>query len=195
MATTLLLVVVAYLSGSLPFGLWLARLAGVDVQRSGSGNIGATNVARTSGWRPGALTLVCDTLKGLVPVLVSQRCDVGPWTIAATGVAAVCGHIFSCFLRFQGGKGVATALGVLLGAAPLTLAVAFPVFLLTALFTRYVSLASILATATVPLSLWMPGYPQPIRFLGIAIACLVIFRHAGNIRRLLSGREPRLGTN
>jgi glycerol-3-phosphate acyltransferase PlsY len=194
-AVTILLIAAAYLSGSLPFGVWFAHLAGVDVQRSGSGNIGATNVARTSGWCLGVLTLLSDALKGLVPVLVAQQLLFNPWSNAAVGLAAVCGHVFPCFLRFRGGKGVATALGVFLATAPAALAIATFVFVLTAVATRYVSLASMLATVTIPLSAIGLGYSAAVQLLGILVAILVIWRHAENIHRLIAGREPRFRSN
>ncbi|MBI3785701.1 MAG: glycerol-3-phosphate 1-O-acyltransferase PlsY [Deltaproteobacteria bacterium] len=191
MVTTIILTVASYCSGSLPSGVWLARLAGVDVQRSGSGNIGATNVARTSGWRLGALTLLCDAAKGFVPVVTAKYLISDPWGVAAVGFAAICGHIFSCFLRFRGGKGVATALGVFLVATPVELAIATLTFGVTVATSRYVSLASILATVTIPLAAIGLGDSMPNQLLGVAAAILIVWRHAQNINRLLAGQEPR----
>src|SRR5512139_1349796 len=115
---TALLFVGAYVSGSLPIGLWVARFVGIDVRGSGSGNIGATNVARTVGVTPGLITLGGDVAKGFLPVVAAQRFGCGPWLVAGVGLTALCGHVCSVFLRFSGGKGVATACGVFLALAP-----------------------------------------------------------------------------
>jgi len=187
------LVVAAYLCGALPTGVWVGRLAGVDVQRSGSGNIGATNVARTVGGRAAIVTLVGDITKGVVPVLVARALDVPIWVVAAVGVGAFLGHIYSVFLRFSGGKGVATAFGVFLALAPLAAAGSVAVFFLVALPTRYVSLASMCAAAALPGLAALFGYPQPVRLAGLLIAAFVILRHRANWERLRRGVEPRFG--
>src|SRR6185369_15284983 len=146
----LVLVVLGYLAGCVPSGLLLGRRAGIDVRRHGSGNIGATNVARSAGALLGLATLVADAAKGALPVLVAGVLDGRPAVATAAGVAAFVGHVFPVTLRFAGGKGVATAVGVLLVIAPLALVCALVVFALTFLLTRYVSLGSVLAAIAVP---------------------------------------------
>jgi glycerol-3-phosphate acyltransferase PlsY len=156
MVATVLLIA-AYICGSLPTGVWLGRYAGVDVRQSGSGNIGATNVARTVGWRLAFLTLIGDIAKGLVPAVVARALLMDQRLIALAALASFFGHIFSMFLRFSGGKGVATGFGAFLGLTPGAAGVAALVFAVTALMTRYVSLASMLAAVSLPIASAMLG--------------------------------------
>ena len=146
------LVVLGYLAGCVPSGLLLGRRAGIDVRRSGSGNIGATNVARSAGAVLGLATLVADAAKGALPVLLARALDGRPAVATAAGVAAFLGHVFPVTLRFAGGKGVATALGVLLVISPLAVVCALGVFVVAFLLARYVSLASVLAAIVVPIA-------------------------------------------
>jgi glycerol-3-phosphate acyltransferase PlsY len=185
------LVVAAYLCGGLPTGVWAGRRAGVDVRRSGSGNIGATNVARTAGVRAALLTLAGDIAKGLVPVLIARALSLSPWALASVGLAAVLGHIYSVFLRFSGGKGVATACGVFLGMAPLAVAVSLLVFTAIAATTRYVSLASVVATIALPAASLAMGYDTPICSGALLAATVIVSRHRDNLRRLWHGVEPK----
>ena len=194
----ILLVAGAYLLGSIPFGLLVARLAGAgDVRRSGSGNIGATNVARTAGAFAGVLTLLLDAAKGAVPVWAAARYthQNALWMMLA-GFAALLGHCFPVWLRFKGGKGVATAAGVFAMLSPAALLGGIIVFLLVAMLWKYVSLASISAAASMPLLvyfLWAPHHapPHAITFGTLVIAILVAFKHDANIQRLIEGTEPR----
>ena len=142
-----MLLVGAYLLGSVPTGLLLARSMGINIRECGSGNIGATNVYRTAGKKLGIMTLVGDCLKGLIPVLIAQALGLFPMWVAAVGLAAFLGHVYTVFLGFKGGKGVATALGVLLGTAPLAVLFGILVFAAVLYQWRYVSLASISAAA------------------------------------------------
>jgi glycerol-3-phosphate acyltransferase PlsY len=183
----------AYLAGSVPTGVWLARRRGVDPRDIGSGNIGARNVARAAGNTLGVLTLFGDALKGLLPVLLATRLGLGPGGCALVALAAFTGHLYSCFLSFSGGKGVAIALGVLLGLAPLGMAVAVPVFLLTVAVSRYVSLGSILTAAVTPLVLALLGYPPTTTLVALVMGVGIAFRHRDNIRRIRFGTEARLG--
>jgi acyl phosphate:glycerol-3-phosphate acyltransferase len=185
------LIAAAYLCGSLPAGVWAARRAGVDVRRRGSGNIGATNVARTAGTRAALLTLGADIGKGLVPVLVARALAMSPWTTAGVGFAAILGHVASVFLRFSGGKGVATACGVFLGIAPLALAVSLAVFAAIAVTTRYVSLASVVAVLVLSAASVVIGYDTATCSATAAAAAVIVLRHRDNLLRLLHGREPR----
>jgi acyl phosphate:glycerol-3-phosphate acyltransferase len=195
---------VAYLIGSLPFGLLIARfVAGVDIRKSGSGNIGATNVARVLGKGLGLTVLVLDCLKGALPTLIL------PWLLAdsatlrlhlavLSGTAAILGHMFPCWLKFRGGKGVATALGVALALAPLSTAVAFVVFALCVALTRIVSLSSVLAACSFcGLELWLLR-PTPfgeetwsLAAFSIFVPLLIIVRHRSNLARLMRGTEPK----
>jgi glycerol-3-phosphate acyltransferase PlsY len=188
----------AYFLGSIPFGLVLAKLfGGGDVRKAGSGNIGATNVARVVGPLAGILTLVFDTAKGAAAVWLAGRAtnESAKWMTMAA-FAVLLGHCFPVWLKFKGGKGVATALGVFLALCPLAAVSALLLFLLCAAYWRYVSLGSIAAAAAMPLLiyfLWAPHHAPPIIInVGtLAIAALVIYKHDGNLQRLVEGTEPR----
>ena len=185
------LLICAYLLGSVPTGLLLARSMGVNIRETGSGNIGATNVYRTMGRKVGIMTLIGDCLKGLIPVLVAKSLGLPPIWIAAIGLAAFLGHVYTVFLGFKGGKGVATALGVFLGTSWLSVVFAMLIFAVVLYKWRYVSLASITAAALIPLFVWLvQGGPELI-VMSLAIALLVIFRHSENIARLRAGTESK----
>jgi glycerol-3-phosphate acyltransferase PlsY len=189
-----LAIVAAYLIGAVPTGFLVARAFGVgDIRRHGSGNIGATNVLRAAGWMPALLTLILDIAKGYGAVWLGARLAGGAPSIAACALAAVVGNCWSVFLRFRGGKGVATGLGALLALVPWAVVPAIPVWLAIALTTRYVSLGSILAAACVPFGALLLRYPAPFIAASLAVAVLIIARHHENIGRLLSGTERRLG--
>jgi glycerol-3-phosphate acyltransferase PlsY len=181
-----------YLLGSIPFGLVLTRFAGLgDIRKIGSGNIGATNVLRTGNKALAALTLLLDGGKGALAVALGSR--LGPDMAVLAGGGALVGHLFPVWLAFKGGKGVATGLGVLLGAAfPAGLA-ACATWLLVAYLFRYSSLAALVTFALSPLYGWLLGDPQ-IAQLAAFVAILIYVRHAANIRRLLKGEEPKIGT-
>ena len=185
------LVVLGYLAGCVPSGLLLGRRAGIDVRRSGSGNIGATNVARSAGAVLGLATLVADAAKGALPVLLARALDGRPAVATAAGVAAFLGHVFPVTLRFAGGKGVATALGVLLVISPLVVVCALGVFALAFLLTRYVSLASVLAAILVPIATAALGYPRSTLAAGVVMSAIIVVRHRENVARLRAGTEPR----
>ena len=191
--TTVLLLAIAYVCGSIPTGVLLSRRRGVDPRDIGSGNIGATNVARAAGVTTGVLTLVGDVLKGLVPVVLALRSGCAAPTEALTGLAAFFGHLYSCFLGFQGGKGVATALGVSLGLSPLATAIVVPVFVVTAALSRYVSLASLVGALTLPPVVIVLGYPPATVVASFVMAAMITIRHRDNIRRLRHGTESRIG--
>jgi glycerol-3-phosphate acyltransferase PlsY len=186
-----LLVTAAYLLGSIPTGLLLGKAYGIDVRKEGSGNIGATNLYRTVGRKVGLLTLFGDCLKGLIPVVVVHTMAFPPDYAAWVGLAAFCGHVFSVFLKFKGGKGVATALGVFLALAPLALAGAVAVFALLMLVWRYVSLGSIGAALVMPVAVALLGGTRSIIIVTLLIAVIVVARHRENITRLLAGTENR----
>ena len=195
---TLLVIFTAYLLGSVPSGYWLGLLvAGVDVRTLGSHNIGATNVARNLGLKWGILVLMMDMVKGAVPVFVAlniwpAEAKVGSIRIALIALAAFLGHLSSLFLRFRGGKGVATAFGVSLVLFPKAALPSFLVFFVVTWIWRYVSLGSIIAISTLPIFAVLFGY-SPIYFsLSMVFALFVVARHRANIRDLLKGQERKL---
>jgi glycerol-3-phosphate acyltransferase PlsY len=184
-----LIIVAAYLIGSIPTGLLLGKAYGIDVRTTGSGNIGATNLYRTVGRKIGLITLAGDCLKGLIPILLVKASNLPPDVAAWVGMAAFCGHVFSVFLAFKGGKGVATALGVFLALAPLAVAIAIALFAVIMFVWRYVSLGSIVAAAVMPLAVFFLGGNRTVIMVTLLIAVIVIIRHYENIKRLLSGTE------
>ena len=190
-----LLVLFAYLLGSVPTGYILGSVAGVDVRKAGSGNVGATNVARVVGKRYGILTLVADIAKGFVPVIVALNIGLTPAATALVGIAAFLGHLYPVFLRFQGGKGVATALGVFLGLAPWATLILMAIFVLVLLATRVVSLSSMVAAGCAPIVFGLFFHSPILTGMSLFIALMIVLRHRSNIQRLLSGTEPRLGTS
>ncbi|KAB2655961.1 glycerol-3-phosphate 1-O-acyltransferase PlsY [Brucella tritici] len=180
-----------YFLGSIPFGLILTRFAGLgDVRSIGSGNIGATNVLRTGNKKLAAATLIFDMLKGTVAVLVASR--YGPDAAIGAGFGAFIGHLFPVWIGFKGGKGVATYLGVLIGLAWPGALVFAAVWIVTALLTRYSSLAALIASVVVPIALYSRGY-SAIAILFAIMTIIVIFKHKANISRLLNGTESKIG--
>ncbi len=211
-------VAATYLLGAVPFGLLLAKWRGVDIRRVGSGNIGATNVWRTLGRRYGLLAFALDTAKGVVPMVVAPPIwrAAGAWPAGdsgggfyacwlAVGAAAILGHVFPCYLRFRGGKGVATSLGVLLGLWPYYTVpglICFGLWGVVFGVTRYVSVASILAAMAFPAVYfglavargWEPwGRQRSLLIFAVVMALLVVYRHRMNLQRLLAGQENRFG--
>lgn len=181
-----------YVLGSVPFGLLLTRLAGLgDVRQIGSGNIGATNVLRTGRRGLAAATLLLDAAKGAAAVFIVNYCF-GPTAAAIAGFGALLGHIFPVWLKFKGGKGVATFLGVLIAMAWEVAAIFAIVWLAVAAITRISSLSAIIATVAVPIGAWILGYDQ-VAVVSALMAVIILIKHRGNIRRLLAGEEPRIG--
>jgi acyl phosphate:glycerol-3-phosphate acyltransferase len=192
MLTDLALILLAYLLGSLSFGLLMARMyGGADLRRSGSGNIGATNVARTLGKTAGILTLLGDGAKGLVAVLLAQAWGQASILPAVAACVAVLGHMFPLYHGFRGGKGVATALGVLLLTLPLPLFGGLLVWLVVVAIWRYVSAGSILAALVVPLLAALWSYPWPLVLAAVLIALLVLYKHRDNFHGLRQGSEAK----
>jgi glycerol-3-phosphate acyltransferase PlsY len=191
LTSTLLWITGAYLLGSIPTGLLLGKLYGIDVRQQGSGNIGATNLYRTVGRKVGIITLVGDCLKGMLPVLLAWKLGMGEPIQAWIGLAAFCGHVFSIFLLFKGGKGVATALGVFLALSPLAVLAAVAVFALLVGIWRYISLGSIIAAAVMPLIIWFRPHSQQLLIAAALISAIVIIKHHANISRLVAGTENR----
>lgn len=190
---------IAYLLGSIPFGLIVGTLfGGKDVRTFGSGNIGATNVSRVAGPFAGILTLLLDAAKGSAAVVLAARVtgDSAAWMIVA-GLCALVGHCYPIWLKFKGGKGVATAAGIFLVLSPWALSLALAVFILVVVFWRFVSLGSIAAAAAIPLLmyfLWAPGHAPPwaVSLGSLAISLLVLYKHDANMQRLVEGTEAKL---
>ncbi len=191
--TSALLMIAAYLIGSIPVGVLLARLKGKDPRKTGSGNIGATNVMRSAGKVTGMLTLIGDILKGFIPVFTSVLLKEPDVVIALIGFAAFLGHLFPIFLKFKGGKGVATGSGVFLAIGPLTMLVSFVVFAVAFLIWRYVSLGSLLGTLSIVVCFIIFREPPVFIGLSLVIGAGVYIKHYANIKRLLSGTENRIG--
>jgi glycerol-3-phosphate acyltransferase PlsY len=189
----ILIMIAIYLIAAIPTGVVIARLmGGEDVRQKGSGNIGATNVYRVAGKLAGVLTLVGDTLKGFLPLLAFKTwLEPTPTQLGIASAVAILGHCYPVYLKFKGGKGVATALGIFLVISPKAVFFALIVFILTVAITRYISLGSVLAALSAPLVILLLNHQQPIFLATLFIAALVIWRHNSNIRRLLDGTENR----
>lgn len=195
--TPWLLVAASYLLGSVPSSYLAGRWArGIDLREHGSGNLGATNTFRVLGARVAAPVMVADVAKGFLPVALFPLLDGGAgwgWSLAY-GAAAILGHVFSLYMRFRGGKGVATGAGVFLALAPKAMLPALLAWLVTLKLSRMVSLASITAAATLIASLAVTEGRLPVLALGVAVALFVIVGHRANIRRIMRGEEHRFGT-
>lgn len=187
----------AYLLGATPTAYLAGRLArGIDLREHGSRNLGATNVYRVLGWRWAIPVALVDVAKGAVPVALFARwAGIDPWGAVALGIAAVLGHVFSPYMGFRGGKGVATALGMFLALAPLAVAIALPVWGGILWLTGYVSLSSVIAAASFPVwvRLSQPA-ALPAFWASVGLAALIVFSHRANLRRLLAGTENRFRT-
>jgi glycerol-3-phosphate acyltransferase PlsY len=189
----MLQVLCGYFAGSVPFAYLLARRAGIDVRIAGSGNVGASNVLRTTGLGRAALVMVLDVAQGMAAVLIVHLGAGSSALAALSGAAAVVGHIYPVWLRFHGGKGVAVAAGVFSLLSPAATGVAFTLFVVTVWTTRYVSLGSIAATLALPPVAWWAGAPTAVVIAAAGTAVLILFRHRGNVQRLRSGTERKMG--
>lgn len=184
--------VVSYLLGSIPTGFLWAKARGIDIRTVGSGNIGATNVMRTLGKGPGIAVLVFDALKGFVPVFFAPRIFDGGTTLQIVCcIAVIAGHNWTCWLRFKGGKGIATSAGALLAMLTLPLLCTLGVWLAVFAIGRYVSLASILAAAALPVATWF--FQRDLVWFTAILGVVAIYKHKSNIQRLLAGTENRVG--
>jgi glycerol-3-phosphate acyltransferase PlsY len=188
--------VASYLIGSIPTGFLWARARGIDIRKVGSGNIGATNVMRTLGKGPGIVVLIIDALKGFLPVwiapLVFSNVD-RLWLQITCCVFVIAGHNWTCWLKFKGGKGVATSAGALLAFLPLPMLCGLGVWLVVFGIWRYVSLASISAAVVVPVATWFLQSDPSLLMFTVVVCAVVIYKHRSNIQRLLSGTENRIG--
>ncbi|MFQ5586422.1 MAG: glycerol-3-phosphate 1-O-acyltransferase PlsY [Thermodesulfobacteriota bacterium] len=193
-STEIAIIVAAYLIGSIPTGVIVARLSGAQDPRSlGSGNIGATNVGRSAGKAAGIITLVGDCLKGVLPTATVLFLVPSVLVVGLTGFAAFVGHLFPVFLGFRGGKGVATALGIFLVISPVATLLCGLIFIILLSIFRYVSLGSIIAAASMPVALAILPSSRPFTPLGAMIGVLIIIKHTDNVRRLVAGKENRMG--
>jgi glycerol-3-phosphate acyltransferase PlsY len=187
-------ILAAYGIGSMPFAWLLARRWGtLDLRRVGSGNLGAANVFRASGAAAGVIVALLDVAKGAASVVLADRLGGGGATAAAAGMAAIVGHVYPVWLRFRGGKGVATACGVFAVLTPAAAGPALAVFVGTVWVTKYVSLGSVLASLALPPIAYAIGSPAPVVAAACAACALIVFRHRSNVSRLRTGSERRLG--
>jgi glycerol-3-phosphate acyltransferase PlsY len=189
-----LFIAAAFLLGSVPAGLVLARLKGIDIRKTGSGNIGATNVLRSVGKKEALITLIFDFAKGAVPVAIAGRIFPGSLSVGLVGFSAIAGHVFSIFLKFRGGKGVATSLGVLSVYSPLTAAVTVALWLGVFAVSRYSSLGAIVSFLLLPLTTFAADNSREKILISFLISLLIIVRHKDNIKRLVKGEESRVRT-
>jgi glycerol-3-phosphate acyltransferase PlsY len=189
------LVVLAYVSGSLPTAYLLVRLmTGKDVRVYGSGNVGGTNALRTAGWKVGVVVTAIDVVKGALPVWLMSRFNPESAWVAAAMLAAVLGHCYPVWLKFKGGKGVATCFGAFLVIAPLSALAALGLWILVLVISRWVALASMVASASFPLILKLIDSPDMVTLVSVsAAAVIIILRHSSNIRNILSGTEAKTG--
>lgn len=189
------ILIAGYFLGSIPFGLIIGKAwRGIDIRQYGSGNIGATNVLRSLGPGPAAVVFAADVLKGFVPVTAAKILFPGhELMVVAAGILAILGHTLSLFLKFRGGKGVATSLGVIIGLDPIIAAVGFGIWILIVALSRYVSLASILTALCVSALMFALKKPLPFQIFTLAAALYIIVKHRSNISRLLRGKEARWG--
>jgi glycerol-3-phosphate acyltransferase PlsY len=191
----LILVLLAYLLGSLPTALVLVRLmTGEDVRRKGSGNVGGTNALRAAGWKAGVAVTLIDVGKGALAVILMQRYNPESVWVAAAMLAVVVGHCYPVWLKFRGGKGVAAGFGAFVVLAPLSALAALVVWFLVLAISRWVALASMVASAVFPLALKLIDKPDMVTLISVsAAAVLIIFRHSSNIRKMLAGEEVKVG--
>lgn len=192
MIKNILLLIIAFILGSIPFGIIIAKAKGVDLKKVGSGNIGATNVLRSLGKWPAALTLLGDILKGTVAVALGRYIEVGSAFEGLIGISAILGHNFSVFLGFKGGKGVATSLGVLIIYAPQVALITLIIWFIVAIVTKYSSLGALVSFGLLPLNIFLFDDKQKL-FIAIIITAIIFIRHSDNIKRLINGSERKIG--
>ena len=191
MTETLLLWTLCYLLGCIPFGILFARKNKINLREHGSGNIGATNVSRVLGKKAGLMTLAGDVSKGVAAVVLASTLLGHPWKIAIAGLMVFIGHVYPVFLRFKGGKGVATGLGVFLFLMPFATFTVMGVFVVTLWASGYVSLSSVLASLFLPLFGVYYQYPPEFMAVSVVVALIVLHRHHENMQRVLDGNESR----
>ncbi len=189
---TAVLLLASYLLGSIPFGLIAAKIKGIDLTRTGSGNIGATNVFRSVGKLYGISVFILDMAKGYIPVTLAASTGQSHFLVMLCGILAIAGHMFSPFMKFKGGKGVATGLGVILGIAPRLFILSFALGLVIIAATGYVSLASVTGSIFLSILMSRSGQPLPYVWMVLLITAFIVIKHIPNIRRLLNGTENKI---
>lgn len=183
-----------YLLGAIPFGLIIGKITrGIDIRDFGSGNIGATNVLRTLGLGPALAVGFFDTVKGTAAVVLCSLLKMEPWMVVTGGVLSIAGHSFSVFLKFRGGKGVATSLGMIIGLNPMIAGIAFGLWLLIVAVGRIISVASILAAISVPAMMFFWEKHVEYQTIAVIAALLIVVKHRSNMKRLFAGTEARIG--
>ncbi|MEK9657933.1 MAG: glycerol-3-phosphate 1-O-acyltransferase PlsY [bacterium] len=190
--SVVLLILLSYFLGALPFGLILSKLKGIDIRKVGSGNIGATNVYRNMGKTYGILVFILDALKGWFPTYLALQLTQNPWLHISIGIIAIVGHSFSIFVTFKGGKGVATAGGMLLALDPLVFLIIFPSTIIAIKLCNYVAPCSIAAAIITPLLLWVFKNPNAYIIPTSILSFMIILKHKSNIIRLIQGKENKL---
>ena len=188
-----LAVTLGYLVGSIPFAYLLSRWQGIDLRRTGSGNVGASNVLRTTGVRAAVLAMMLDAVKGTLAVVMAQLLSAGPIAIVAAAFASIVGHVYPVWLRFHGGKGVATAAGAFALLAPKAMGIAAAVFLVAVIATRYISVGSIAGALTLVIVAVITDVPGVVAIGATASTIIIVYRHRGNLTRLVAGTERRIG--
>ena len=187
-----LLIILSYLIGSVPFAYIAAKIKGIDLTKVGSGNIGATNVWRSVGPPAGTAVFFLDFFKGYAAVIIAKHLDLAPMAIIVCAAAVIMGHTFSVFLKFKGGKGVAAGLGVVFGIAPYNFILCFALGMAIIAVTGYVSLASITGAAFLSILMFSTRQPAPYAWGFLLLAAYVIYKHVPNIKRLLKGTENKI---
>jgi len=190
---TILAIIIGYLAGSVPFAHLLTRRRGIDLREMGSGNIGAANVLRTTGVSRAVIVLLLDALKGAAAVLAAQAMTSSAAAPAAAGLASIVGHVYPVWLGFRGGKGVATAAGMFAVLAPVALAIAAVVFVITIWATRFISAGSLAAALALVIAAAVTGAPGTVTAGAVGATTIILFRHRANLERLAAGTERRVG--
>lgn len=192
---SLLFCILSFFLGSIPWGYLIGKTKGIDLRKTGSGNIGATNVMRVIGKKEALITLLLDILKGAIPVLVIKLTSYGNnhILVGTVGICAILGHCFTPFLKFKGGKGVATSIGVLLSYMPLAGALTVLIWIITVKLSRISSLGALVSFALLPLNVILINYPKEFLIFAWLFTILIYTRHISNIKRLIKGEEPKIG--
>lgn len=194
MTMSIALIIFAYLLGSISFGYIIAKkIKNVDIRKVGSGNTGATNISRVVGFKFALLVFILDLGKGLLAVLLADWFTSSPWIIIFCAYAVILGHNWPIFFSFKGGRGAATTLGVFLGIMPVAALIVFGIIVVIILITRYVSLASLTGAVLIPVCVLLFHYPWEYLVFGLSVTALIIWRHIPNIKRLLQGKELKIG--
>jgi len=192
MVPSIFLIIVGYFIGAIPFGYIAGKLRGIDIRKYGSGNIGSTNVSRVRGRKTGITVQVLDIAKGIIPVAAGKFLSLDPIVLVIICIVTICGHNWTIFLGFKGGKGVNTSLGVALGLMPVNAMLCFVVWALVVFVWKYISLGSIAGAVTFPILAFVFREPLIFRIMAIIVALFIVIKHKSNIKRLIKGDEPKI---